>query len=111
MGFGHPTGKQVGVWLRLRDTYQGPQLIDPSTLWQRSRDELDDELRKAAPGDRVQLTRIIPHVEGAHVHEIPVLELYQVVVTAPSLTTRVWNTPGETVDDVLRYIDEMPRNP
>ena len=107
LGIGHPVGKQVGIWLRIRDVYQGPQLIEPLTLCQRSY----NELKSAPPGARVNLSQIIPHVEGAHVGKIPIRELDQVVVTTPSMSIKVWNCdPAKVVDEVAQYIHDVPED-
>ena len=105
LGLGQPAGKQVGVWLRIRDVYQGLQLIDPQALWERSY----NELASTPSGARVNLSQIIPEVEGAHVGELPIRQLDQVVATTPSMSIKVWNCdPAKVVDEVARYIHELP---
>ena len=105
LGLGQPEGKQVGIWLCIRDLYQGPQLIDPRALSLRSLDQFYD----APPGAGLNLSSILPDVEGAHVGELPIREIDQVVVTTASMTIKVWDSdPTDAADGIFQYIDDLP---
>ena len=101
-------GKPVGVWLRIRDAYAGPQLINPPTLWQCSIDEWGN----TPLGAPLNFSYIIRGVEGAHVGELAIGELDQIIVTSQSMTFKVWNcAPADVVGGVMRHIDGLPADP
>lgn len=93
--------KQVGIWLRIRDSYADPRLIEAGTLHSKWQDKPS--------------TRIIPGVEGGHCGTLDIANLDQVVAISWRRLAdfKVWEGPPTPamVCDVSRYIQALPVEP
>ena len=100
-----PLPKAVGIWLRVRDAYRGPQFIDPTALMQRW-----EEKWPAILSVTHSIPKIMEGVEGGHVDELPITELDLVLVNSRCMTHRkVWSrAPAEIVTEVAEYAHGLP---